>query len=168
MSYHIHEYHVDIPWVSVPSLGFRHDSTIAKKEVYDVLFLFYVICHAMLWYASWRRRRDVEALPVANDLQVDGAVRARDASFALDTTPAANRVDGRQIDGGDMVNVILQALEIRLGRGGSRDDDDDDDDDGGGDGDDDEQRRTTTNNDGGGAAAAAEVPPSASHRRARL
>jgi hypothetical protein len=37
---HIHEYHVDIPWVSVPSLGFRHGSAIAKKEEYDVLFYF--------------------------------------------------------------------------------------------------------------------------------
>ncbi len=37
---HIHEYHVDIPLVSVPLLGFHHDSTIAKKEVYDVLFYF--------------------------------------------------------------------------------------------------------------------------------
>jgi hypothetical protein len=49
---HIHEYHVDIPWVSMPSLGFRHDSTIAKKEVYDVFILFYMICYAMLWYAA--------------------------------------------------------------------------------------------------------------------
>ncbi|KAL3765303.1 hypothetical protein ACHAW5_006088 [Stephanodiscus triporus] len=62
-------------------------------------------------------RRDMEALRVANDLQVEGVVRAEDSSFAFDPTPAANRVDRGQIDGGDMVNVILQALEIRLGRG---------------------------------------------------
>ena len=68
-------------------------------------------------------RRDMEALRVANDLQVDGAVKAEDSSFAFDSTPAANRVDRGQIDGGDMVNVILQALEIRLGGGGGRDDD---------------------------------------------
>jgi hypothetical protein len=61
-------------------------------------------------------RRDMEALRVANDLQVDGVVRAEDKSFVYDSTPAANRVDRGQIDGGDMVNVILQALEIRLGR----------------------------------------------------
>jgi hypothetical protein len=36
----IHEYHVDIPWVSMPLLGFHHVSMIAKKEVYDVLFYF--------------------------------------------------------------------------------------------------------------------------------
>ncbi len=52
LTQHIHEYHVDILWVSVPLLGFCHDSTIAKKEVYDVLFLFYVIYYAMLWYAA--------------------------------------------------------------------------------------------------------------------
>jgi hypothetical protein len=61
-------------------------------------------------------RRDMEALRVANDLQVDGVVRAEDKSFVYDSTPAANRVHRGQIDGGDMVNVILQALEIRLGR----------------------------------------------------
>ncbi|KAL3816213.1 hypothetical protein ACHAXA_001269 [Cyclostephanos tholiformis] len=61
-------------------------------------------------------RRDMEALRVANDLQVDGVVRAEDKSFVYDSTPAANRVDRGQIDGGDMVNVILQALEIRLGK----------------------------------------------------
>ncbi len=105
----------------------------------------------MLWYALWRRCRNVEAFPVANDLQVDGAVRARDALFALDTTPVANRVDGRQIDGGDMVNVILQALEIRLGHGGSRDNNDDDDNGSGGDGDDDEQRQRRGGGGGGGS-----------------
>lgn len=62
-------------------------------------------------------RRDMEALRVANDLQVDGVVRAEDTGFVYDSTPAANRVDRGQIDGGNMVNVILQALEIRLGIG---------------------------------------------------
>jgi hypothetical protein len=33
-----------------------------------------------------------------------------------DSTPAANKVDRAQIDGGNMVNVIKQALEIRLGK----------------------------------------------------
>lgn len=61
-------------------------------------------------------RKDMEALRVANDLQVEGVSREEDTSFAFDSTPAANRVDRSQIDGGDMTNVIQQALEIRLGR----------------------------------------------------
>lgn len=61
-------------------------------------------------------RKDMEALRVANDLQVTGVVQDEDTSFAYDSTPAANKVDRKVIDGGDMVNVIQQALEIRLGR----------------------------------------------------
>jgi len=56
----------------------------------------------------------MEALRVANDLQVEGAVKDEDKSFAFDSTPAANKVDKTEIEGGDMVNVIQQALEIRL------------------------------------------------------
>jgi len=59
-------------------------------------------------------RKDMEALRVANDLQVEGAVKDEDTSFAFDSTPAANKVDKTEIEGGDMVNVIQQALEIRL------------------------------------------------------
>jgi hypothetical protein len=61
-------------------------------------------------------RKDMEALRVAQDLQVEGAVRDEDTSFMFDSTPAANKVDRSQIDGGNMVNVITQALEIRLGK----------------------------------------------------
>jgi hypothetical protein len=61
-------------------------------------------------------RKDMEALRVANDLQVEGVSREEDTSFAFDSTPAANKVDRSLIEGGDMVNVIQQALEIRLGR----------------------------------------------------
>lgn len=61
-------------------------------------------------------RKDMEALRVANDLQVEGAVKDEDTSFAFDSTPAANKVDRSNIDGGDMVSVIQQALEIRLGK----------------------------------------------------
>jgi len=61
-------------------------------------------------------RRDMEALRVANDLQVHGAVKEEDTTFVFDSTPAANKVDRSRMDGGDMVNVILQALEIRLGK----------------------------------------------------
>ena len=60
-------------------------------------------------------RKDMEALRVANDLQVEGVVQEKDTSFAFDSTPAANKVDKSLIDGGNMVNVIQQALEIRLG-----------------------------------------------------
>ena len=59
-------------------------------------------------------RKDMEALRVANDLQVEGAVKDEDTSFAFDSTPAANKVDKDEIEGGNMVNVIQQALEIRL------------------------------------------------------
>jgi len=61
-------------------------------------------------------RKDMEALRVAQDLQVEGAVRDEDTSFMYDSTPAANKVDRSQIDGGNMVNVIRQALEMRLGK----------------------------------------------------
>ncbi|KAL9184923.1 hypothetical protein ACHAXT_002700 [Thalassiosira profunda] len=64
-------------------------------------------------------RKDMEALRVANDLQVEGAVKEEDTSFAFDSTPAANKVDRSQIEGGDMVSVIQQALEVRLGKGAS-------------------------------------------------
>ena len=60
-------------------------------------------------------RRDMEALRVANDLQIEGVVKDEDLGFAYDSTPAANRVDRSQIEKGDMVKVILQALGIRLG-----------------------------------------------------
>ena len=60
-------------------------------------------------------RRDMEALRVANDLQIEGVVKDEDLGFAYDSTPAANRVDRSQIEKGDMVKVILQALSIRLG-----------------------------------------------------
>jgi len=64
-------------------------------------------------------RKDMEALRVAQDLQVEGAVRDEDTSFMYDSTPAANKVDRAQIDGGNMVNVIREALEIRLGKKGT-------------------------------------------------
>ncbi|KAL7531786.1 hypothetical protein ACHAWF_003906 [Thalassiosira exigua] len=65
-------------------------------------------------------RKDMEALRVANDLQVEGAIRDEDKSFAFDSTPAANKVDRSEVEGGDMVNVVRQALAMRLGvEGGS-------------------------------------------------
>jgi hypothetical protein len=35
--------HVNIPWFSMPLLGFCHGSGIAKKEAYDVLVYVYVV-----------------------------------------------------------------------------------------------------------------------------
>eukprot|EP00978_Attheya_sp_CCMP212_P032559 scaffold127838_cov46-Attheya_sp.AAC.1 len=61
-------------------------------------------------------RRDMEALRVAQDLQQSGTVAEQDQDLIHDSTPAANRrLDERQVDGGDLLNVVLQALEKRLG-----------------------------------------------------
>uniref|UniRef100_A0A6S8Z4E4 Uncharacterized protein n=2 Tax=Ditylum brightwellii TaxID=49249 RepID=A0A6S8Z4E4_9STRA len=62
-------------------------------------------------------RKDMEALRVAQDLQTTGVVRAEDTSMIGDSTPAANKVDRNQIDGGDVVKVIIQALDKRLNGG---------------------------------------------------
>jgi len=59
-------------------------------------------------------RRDREALRVAQDFQKTGVVKEEDVSFAYDSTPAANKVDVKEIEGGNMVNVVMQALEKRL------------------------------------------------------
>jgi len=60
-------------------------------------------------------RREMEALKIAQDLQQTGVVKQEDASFLKDSTPAANKVDGKQIEQGDLVNVMKQALGKRLG-----------------------------------------------------
>lgn len=59
-------------------------------------------------------RKDMEALRVAQDLQSTGVVADEDTSVMFDSTPAANKVDRKQIEGGDIANVIIQALEKRL------------------------------------------------------
>lgn len=64
-------------------------------------------------------RREIEALRVAQDYQQTGVVKNEDASFANDATPAANKVDGSQIEKGDLVNVLQEALKKRLGKGGN-------------------------------------------------
>jgi hypothetical protein len=61
-------------------------------------------------------RRDMEALRVARDYQESGVISVDDTSFATDTTPAANKVDGKQIEQGDLVNVLMEALGKRLGK----------------------------------------------------
>lgn len=60
-------------------------------------------------------RREMEALRLAQDFQQSGTVRVEDTSLLNDVTPAANKVDGKQIEQGNLVNVIVQALEKRIG-----------------------------------------------------
>lgn len=59
-------------------------------------------------------RKDMEALRVAQDLQTSGTVAAKDMSFNYDNTPAANKIDRKQVEGGNIINVVLQAIEKRL------------------------------------------------------
>ncbi len=59
-------------------------------------------------------RKDMEALRVAQDLQTTGVVADEDKSIIHDVTPAANRVDKEQVEGGNIINVILQAVEKRI------------------------------------------------------
>lgn len=63
-------------------------------------------------------RREMEALRVARDFQETGVVAPEDTSLLLDATPAVNKVDGKQIEQGNLINVIRQALEKRLGMQG--------------------------------------------------
>jgi hypothetical protein len=60
-------------------------------------------------------RREMEALRVAQDFQDTGVLKVEDQSFMNDAMPAANKVDGQQIEQGNLVNVIKQAIEKRLG-----------------------------------------------------
>lgn len=62
-------------------------------------------------------RKEIDALKIANDYQEGGFVKKEDTSLEYDATPAANKVDQRQIEEGNLVNVVLQALEKRLGVG---------------------------------------------------
>ena len=61
-------------------------------------------------------RRKMEALRVAQDFQQTGVLKQEDASFLNDSTPAVNKVDGKQIEKGDLVNVMKEALGKRLGK----------------------------------------------------
>mmetsp|Transcript_14521 Transcript_14521/g.40373 ORF Transcript_14521/g.40373 Transcript_14521/m.40373 type:complete len:521 (-) Transcript_14521:222-1784(-) len=65
-------------------------------------------------------RRQMEALRVAQDFQKTGVIKQEDKSFENDATPAVNKVDGSQIDQGDLVNVIREGLGKRLGKGEER------------------------------------------------
>jgi len=60
-------------------------------------------------------RREMDALKIAQDFQSTGSVTNRDISLEHDATPAANRVDRKQVEEGDLITVLLQALDKRLG-----------------------------------------------------
>lgn len=64
-------------------------------------------------------RREYDALRLAQDYQEAGSVVSKqdDMSVQQDATPAANRVEKRQVEEGDLVKVLVQALERRLGIG---------------------------------------------------
>jgi hypothetical protein len=61
-------------------------------------------------------RRDWEALRIAREFQETGMVKPDDQSLLMDATPAVNKVDGKLIEQGNLVNVICQALDKRLGK----------------------------------------------------
>eukprot|EP00542_Grammatophora_oceanica_P019523 CAMPEP_0194036060 /NCGR_PEP_ID=MMETSP0009_2-20130614/8454_1 /TAXON_ID=210454 /ORGANISM="Grammatophora oceanica, Strain CCMP 410" /LENGTH=584 /DNA_ID=CAMNT_0038677663 /DNA_START=108 /DNA_END=1862 /DNA_ORIENTATION=- len=61
-------------------------------------------------------RRVMEALRVAQDYQQTGQIRKEDMSFESDATPIANKVNEAQMQQGNLVNVLKQALEKRLGK----------------------------------------------------
>jgi hypothetical protein len=63
-------------------------------------------------------RREFDALKIAQDFQETGKLKKEDTSLEHDTTPAVNRVPANQVEQGNLVNVIMQALEKRLGKGG--------------------------------------------------
>ena len=59
-------------------------------------------------------RRDMEALRIAQDYKETGEVAAEDRDLVHDATPKANKVDQDQLEGGDVVKVVLQAINKRL------------------------------------------------------
>lgn len=63
-------------------------------------------------------RREMDALKIAQDFQQQGFVSKDDMNLANDATPLANRiVDRKQVEQGNLVNILQQALEKRLGDG---------------------------------------------------
>jgi hypothetical protein len=60
-------------------------------------------------------RREIDALKIAQDFQATGDVKREDISLEYDATPAANKIDKRQVEEGNLVRVAIQALEKRLG-----------------------------------------------------
>ena len=61
-------------------------------------------------------RKEMEALRVAKDYQETGVLKKQDTELSSDNTPAVNKVDSKQVEQGNLVNVVTQALEKRLGK----------------------------------------------------
>jgi len=61
-------------------------------------------------------RREMDALRLAQDYQETGVIKKEDTSFANDATPGANKVDGKQVEQGDLVNVVKDAIRKRLNK----------------------------------------------------
>lgn len=61
-------------------------------------------------------RREHDALKLAREFQDAGEVKVDDFSLSNDATPSANKVERHQVEQGDLVKVLKQALEKRLGR----------------------------------------------------
>eukprot|EP00977_Amphora_coffeiformis_P028583 scaffold36189_cov160-Amphora_coffeaeformis.AAC.2 len=94
----------------------QNEKTLGKVGAQDL--------EVMLRLRDWDKladftvnRREFDALKIARDFQETGAVSEKDMSLAHDATPAANKVDRKQVEEGDLVNVLKQALEKRLGKG---------------------------------------------------
>jgi hypothetical protein len=56
-------------------------------------------------------RKDIDALIIAQDFHAMGRIKKEDLSLEHDSTPAANKVDRRQVEEGNLVNVLVHALE---------------------------------------------------------
>ena len=63
-------------------------------------------------------RKEMEALRIAQEYQEAGAVTLDDSDFSTDLTPSANKVKASEVEQGDMVKVLLDALRKRLGKAG--------------------------------------------------
>jgi hypothetical protein len=61
-------------------------------------------------------RKEIDALKIARTYQNTGAVAKEDMDLVHDATPAANKVDRNAVEQGNLVNVLLQALDKRLGK----------------------------------------------------
>ena len=66
-------------------------------------------------------RREYDALKIAQDFQQTGTIGKDDMSLAKDATPVANKVDERAVEQGNLVRILQQALEKRLGKQSSDD-----------------------------------------------
>jgi hypothetical protein len=61
-------------------------------------------------------RREYDALKIAQDYQQTGVIDKKDMSLAGDATPAANKVNAEAVEQGNLVKILQQALEKRLGK----------------------------------------------------